>query len=383
MGSPRVAIVVRHGLNATAWRVRHARGEVSDATPYAYHLAEPSFELEWSADRAENSLAHWWRMTVRRILGFDFVHVWRNRALIARSDVVWTHTEREHLAVALLRMLAPRRYRARLIAQSVWLWDLWPGVSAPRRALFTRLLKHVDVEVVLSRVNRDAALEAVPGRRVVRLPFGTHFAEPRTAETSTAETDPPTPPRVLVVGNDRHRDWPLVAAVAKRLPEADFDVISLSEDVRAMSWPMNVQVRSVTQREILTDAYADATVVALPLRPNRHASGCTVAIEAVSAGVPVVASDTGGIDEYLADAASTLVPVGDVDGFVRGIEAAIADPPLSDPDVAARRGLSEADYVARLVAVTHALIADDAIPPAVEVFERLPADETAPEGVAR
>lgn len=367
MGSPRVAVIVRYGLNATAWRARHERGEVADRTPYAYHLAEPDFVLEWSADRPEGRLAHSWRMFVRRVLGFDFVHVWRNRAVIARSDVVWTHTEREHLAVGALRSLFPKRYSARTVAQSVWLWDMWEQMSAPRRALFSRLLRAHDVEVVLSRVNRDTSRSAVPHRDVVRVPFGTHFASPPGADDGG--TTDSTPARVLVIGNDRHRDWPLMARVARRLPDVDFDIISLSEEARAADWPSNVAVRSISQREILENAYADATAVAIPLRANLHASGCTVAIEAVSAGLPVVATDTGGIDEYLEDSGAALVPVGDEDAFATALSAAIRSSVRPDPAVASRRGLSAADYVARLALLTHSLLASEQIPTDVERFE--------------
>ncbi|GAA0493083.1 glycosyltransferase [Microbacterium aurantiacum] len=362
-----MAVIVRYGLNATAWRARHERGEVADETPYAYHLAEPDLTLEWSVDRPEGRLAHSWRMFVRRVLGFDFVHVWRNRAIIARSDVVWTHTEREHLAVGALKALFPRRYRALTVAQSVWLWDMWAQMSAPRRALFARLLRAQDVEVVLSRVNRDTSSTALPGRRVVRVPFGTHFAS--QPDPGDDRPSGQTPARVLVIGNDRHRDWPLMARVARRLPDMDFDIISLSEEARGAHWPTNVAVRSIPQREILEHAYTEATVVALPLRPNLHASGCTVAIEAISAGLPVVATDTGGIDEYLEGSGAALVPVGDEDAFVSALASASRATARPDHSVASRRGLSGADYVARLALITHALLANEQIPPDVERFE--------------
>ena len=96
----RVAIIVRFGLNPRRWADRHALGEVVDETPYAYHLAERWFAVDWSNDHEESSAARWWRMSIRRVLGFDFVHVWRNRRIIRTADAVWTHTEREHLAVA-------------------------------------------------------------------------------------------------------------------------------------------------------------------------------------------------------------------------------------------------------------------------------------------
>ena len=337
-----------------------------DETPYAYHLAEQWFTVEWSDDRPENRIARWWRMSMRHFLGFDFVHVWRNRRVIQRADAVWTHTEREHLAVALLKTLAPRRYRATSIAQSVWLWDLWPNVSRARAAFFRRLLKRHAVEVVLSRVNRDASRAAVPGRTVVRVPFGTHFAP-----ASPDGVVPSAPPRVLVIGNDRHRDWNMLAAVTELVPEAQFDLISLSEHVHARQWASHVTVRSATQPEVLA-AYAASTVVALPLLPNRHASGCTVAIEAISAGIPIVASDAGGIDEYVTGADAELVPVGDAAAFAAAIRRRLTgERGGAAVPSAADRGLSERDYIARLALLTQATLAGTAIDPAVEAFARV------------
>ncbi|MET0781284.1 MAG: glycosyltransferase [Microbacterium sp.] len=362
----RIAIIVRFGLDPRQWAQRHARGELVDQTPYAYHHAEEWFAVDWSQDHAEGRAARWWRTAVRRLLGFDFVHVWRNRRIIEQADAIWTHTEREHLAVALLKALGPRRYRAVSIAQSVWLWDLWPNMSGLRSSLFRRLLRRHAVEVVLSRVNRDASRAAVPGRVVVRVPFGTHFAAPAGSDAT-----PAAPPRVLVVGNDRHRDWGLLAEVTSLVPELDFDIISLSEDARSRQWPRNVELRSVSQTQVLA-AYAESTLVALPLRENRHASGCTVAIECISAGIPLVVSDAGGIDEYVRGADAELVPIGDAGAFADALRRRVVASSARVTSSAADRGLSERDYVARLALLTSALLDGMPIPPSVEAFERVP-----------
>lgn len=368
MGQLRVAVVLRHGLSQAGWRARHSAGEVVDETPYAYHLAEGDVSLVWCLDHPESAVGRRWRHLVRRILGFDLVHAWRNRGIIQSADAVWTHTEREHLAVALLKWFNPRRYRARSIAQTVWLWDHWHEFSAVRRAFYGHLLHQHDVELVLSRVNRDISRQALPGRLVARIPFGTHLAEPAVADELRTEA-----PVVLVVGNDRHRDWRLMADVAAFVPDARFDIITLSEVPRNLAWPTNAAIRGTSQRGILYGAYAQASVVAIPLHQNSHASGCTVAIEGVSAGVPVVATDTGGIDEYLEGSTATLVPIGDTEAFVSALRAHLdTGIKAADHTVAARRGLSQHDYVARLVAVTQAVVQGRTLDPAVETFTQMP-----------
>lgn len=370
MSRPRVAVILRYGLAPSDWRARHAAGEVRSETPYGYHHAEADVDLLWSDDHDEGDLTRRWRLLLKRALGFDLVHVWRNRSLIRRADIVWTHTEREHLGVALLKALAPRRYRARSIAQSVWLWDSWEGMSALRRRLFTRLLGRHDVEVVLSRVNLTTSRAGAPDRTVIRVPFGSHFA------TGGRSGGPlPSPPRVLVIGNDRHRDWDAMARVAALVPEAQFDIVSRSDDARVVNWPANAALREMTQAELIESAYRDATVVAIPLRDNQHASGCTVAIEAVSAGVPVVATDVGGIDEYLADAPASLVPIGDIDAFADAIRLHSTSE-RGDGAIATARGLSESDYVSRLVLLTQCVLEGRAIDARAERFERFPTAET-------
>ncbi len=364
----RVAIVLRYGLSRSVWQARHAAGEVVDETPYGYHLAEGDVSLTWCEDHAESVLAAQWRRFVRRVLGFDLVHVWRNRRVIRAADAVWTHTEREHLGVALLKWLRPRRYPAHTIAQTVWLWDNWRHLSGARKALYRRLLRQHDVELLLSRVNRDISRQEVPGRLVARIPFGTHLAGPAAAQATRTGV-----PRVLVVGNDRHRDWRLMAEVAGLLPEAQFDIVTLADFPRALDWPSNAEIRSISQSEILRGAYAEASAVAIPLHANNHASGCTVAIEGVSAGVPVVATDTGGIDEYLDGATATLVPIGDSQAFASALRAYLdAGTKATDHSVASRRGLSQHDYVARLVAVTRDVVEDRPLDPAVEAFAPMP-----------
>lgn len=367
MAKPRVAVILRYGLNPGAWLARHDAGEVVDRAPYGYDRAEQWFELSWSRDHPEGPVRRTVRTGLRRLLGFDLVHVWRNRRIIRHADAVWTHTEREHLAVAALKALRPRAYRAISIAQSVWLWDRWQEAGALRRALYARLLRRHAVELTLSRENRDASRRLVPGRDVRRIPFGTHPASGAGPEHVRAD-----PPVVLTVGNDRHRDWGLLLDVTRRMPDVRFDVVTRAEDVRARDWPANVTVRSATQTELLARAYAEASVVAIPLRPNLHASGCTVAIEAMSARVPIVATGAGGIQEYLAGTGAAIVAVGDGVGFERALRSALATRARGPARPEVARGLTEDDYVRRLAAITLALREGRPVPAAVEAFAAVP-----------
>ena len=104
---------------------------------YGYHHAESDeFRLTYSQDAREGKPVRLLRRALKALLGFDFIHTWRNRAEMLRSDVIWTHTEQEWLSAALMLLLSGRKAGAGasplLLAQSVWLLDKWPsyGIAA-------------------------------------------------------------------------------------------------------------------------------------------------------------------------------------------------------------------------------------------------------------
>lgn len=364
MGKSRVVIVLRKGLDPAEWFARFQRGETWDRTPYGYEIAEHDFDLSWTIDHHESWGGQLARAGLRSVLGFDLVHLWRNRKALQSADAIWTHTEREHLAVAFLKWVRPRRYPARSIAQSVWLWDAWDSYSSLRRSFYRRLLAQHDVELLLSSQNRQFSNRRVPGRTVLRVPFGTQGVGDHHVRAAVGDG------AVLAIGNDRHRDWDLLAAVARSLPDLSFVVSSLSPEVRARPWPGNVTVSSTGSARELARLYAQASVAVIPLVHNLHASGCTVAIEALSAGIPLVVSDTGGIGEYVADSGAQLVKVGDVARFGEAIRTAMT---TRAADARGRRayierGLTQADYVRRLVLITRALLSGSAIDTDVTEF---------------
>ena len=96
---PRVYVHLDHGRSLERWAARHARGEVWESSPYSYADAADQVALQFSVDRRDGRVGRFLRKGSTRILGFDLFHALGNRAGLRRADVVWTHTEREHLAV--------------------------------------------------------------------------------------------------------------------------------------------------------------------------------------------------------------------------------------------------------------------------------------------
>jgi len=138
------------------------------------------------------------------------------------------------------------------------------------------------------------------------------------------------PMRVLFVGNDVERKGlpTLVEAVAALGDEAVLDVVS-GDEIEAREF-VTVH-RSVTAgSERLRELYAEADVFALPT----HADAVPWAVlEAMAAGLPVVASGVGAIPEMLGDAGET-VPPDDPEALAAALRR------LSDPE--RRRRLGEA-----------------------------------------
>lgn len=357
MGSrKRVMILLNPAQDVREWRRSFESGARLDRTPYGYDRADQWFDLAWGETLAASRVGQLLRRWSTRWLGCDLPHAWHNRKLILEADVVWTHTEREHLAVAWLQLLTPRARKVPVVAQSVWLWDRWAGYGPVRRWLTAGLLRTHAVELVHSRLNLEDSRRAVPGRRVELVPFGSAAAASGDTPSDSVPREMPRRPLVLAVGNDADRDWGLLAAVAGLIREADFRIASRSRAARSVDWPENVTLREAGSAEELRRLYLAADVVALPLRANRHASGATVCIEALAAGRRIVANAAGGIEDYLGGE-GRLVEPGDAIGFADAVRAGIRGE-FAAPSSGAYvdRGLTQADYVGRYVLVTRALL---------------------------
>jgi glycosyltransferase involved in cell wall biosynthesis len=82
------------------------------------------------------------------------------------------------------------------------------------------------------------------------------------------------------------------------------------------------------------EAFASARMIVVP---SRAESMPYVVLEAIAAGMPVIATDVGGIPEIFGPDAGALVPPGDAAALAGAIDAALADPRRTDTYAAARR----------------------------------------------
>jgi glycosyltransferase involved in cell wall biosynthesis len=317
--SPRIFVFLGHGFGA-GW----ARGElpgINDAMPYGYHhVNDEGCIVAYSQDGAEGRILCLMRMGLRRSLGFDLIHAWRNCRGLRNADVVWTHTELESLAALALMRLSPAASRPRIIAQSVWLFGRWTEFSRLTCWLYRRLLSGADLLTVQCGANRDAAERLLPGARLSVVPYGIDLQKIVPACTRMAHS----PLRILSLGRDMHRDWEtLVAATSGR---AEFEVRIGARKIsrKLLMHSDNLTLVRPTSAQ-LADLYQWADLVVLPLKPNLHVSGITVVSEAALFGVPVVCTRAGGLEEYFDDQCVSYVPAGDHLAMRRAITELAAD----------------------------------------------------------
>ncbi|GBH23718.1 glycosyltransferase [Burkholderia vietnamiensis] len=291
---------------------------------YGYHHAESDeFRLSYSQDRRENRVAGVARRALKAAPGFDVVHAWRNRGALLNADVIWTHTEQEHLAAALILKLAGAQgKRPLLLAQSVWLFDKWSSFGAPRRWLYRKLVARADVLTTPARDNAQLC-RRYPGRDATFVYYGLNTQDFPPIEP--VQWQPGRPLRLAAIGNDRDRDWRTFLAAFGG--DARYDVRLATRRRVPREWHApNVQIGSASGRAKQHELYAWADVIVVPLRPNFHASGITGMLAAAAVGKPMIVSDVGGLGDYFPHDTAAYVPAFDAQAMRQAADRFVADP---------------------------------------------------------
>ena len=198
----------------------------------------------------------------------------------------------------------------------------------------------------MSRWARDQAIASHPGcaERLHVVGWG-----PCGVDLSNEEIpEDVRQPIVLHVSNDFTRkgvDFLIQTAelVRSRLPAARFVVVGRdnSFDTRAVSETVSF-VGRISNRDELSRYFRAASVFLLPHRFDRSPH---VLVEAMSAGLPLVASAQGGAIELIENVGTGfLVPVGDVEGYADAIERLLVDRAKRAQMGAAARQLMRRSY---------------------------------------
>jgi hypothetical protein len=221
-----VFVLVAHGFGAESWNERWRNGKIiglNEPFAYGYHRASSDrLTVIYSEDRNENIVQKGFRLGLRFILGFDILHALRHRDAIIKADAVWTHTESQSLAVAAVLYNVPKPERPVLIFQSVWLMDRWTSMGRLRRMTYKKLLSIADILSFHSDINQRMAQEIFIANRCEKILFGINADMP----CAPKERPPASKLKMIAPGNDRHRDWPTLAAAIRDMPNVDLTIIS-------------------------------------------------------------------------------------------------------------------------------------------------------------
>jgi glycosyltransferase involved in cell wall biosynthesis len=278
---------------------------VNTYLPYGYHYAQgQGWSVACSEDGQEGPVAKLMRRILGRILGFDLVHAWRNRDALRSADVVWTHTEREHLAASLILSLS-RPPAPKLLAQCVWLFDGWGNLSTAKRALYRYLLRYADI--ITTQSPEDL--------KVARTLFPTHLTACVLSGGAVEWMSQPReetihhPVRLAALGNDMHRDWSTLLRAFGGRGEYELAIASRQLTQRWLRNAPNIRLVKAQTEADIRQLYQWADIVVVPLKHNRHASGITGVFEGTISGLPVVATDTGGLRAYFSEDEIAYVPL--------------------------------------------------------------------------
>jgi glycosyltransferase involved in cell wall biosynthesis len=291
---------------------------------YGYHHAESDeFQLSYSQDAKESKPVRLVRRALKTLLGFDLIHTLRNRDEMLRSDVIWTHTEQEWLSAALMLLMnGKREEQPLLLAQSVWLIDKWPNYGLLRRWFYRKLIGRADLLTTLARDNAELCREYFD-RDATQLFYGLNTRDFPVQQPKAWQ--PNTPLRIAAIGNDRDRDWETLIKAVGNDPRFAVRLATRRRIPRALR-SLNVQVAPGAGLKKQRELYDWADVVVVPLRPNTHASGITVMLEAAAVGKPMVVTNVGGLEDYFSARAAAYVPPFDADALREALLGLIASP---------------------------------------------------------
>ena len=325
---------------------------------YGYHHAESDeFQLSYSQDTPESKPVRLVRRALKTLLGFDLIHTLRNRDEMLRSDVIWTHTEHEWLSAALMLLMnGKRENQPLLIAQSVWLIDKWPSYGLLRRWFYRKLMARADLLTTLARDNAELCRDYFD-RDATQLFYGLNTRD--FPVQPPKQWQPDTPLRIAAIGNDRDRDWETLIKAVGNDPRFAVRLATRRRIPRSLR-SLNVDVAPAAGLKKQRELYDWADVIVVPLRPNTHASGITVMLEAAAVGKPMVVTNVGGLQDYFSARAAAYVPPFDTDALRNALLGLMTSPEAALQQAqAAATELVSRDHTTQHYAQQHVKITRD------------------------
>ncbi len=165
------------------------------------------------------------------------------------------------------------------------------------RHIYKRLLRNFSRSVFLGEGEILYARRLFPGLRtkmeLLNFPVDTSF----WYKKGDIEED-----YILFIGNDRNRDFDLLAQIARLMPMNQFRFIT--DRMNGYNLPSNAKIirgdwkRMYLSDEDIRDQISNCKTVILPLKESKQPSGQSVALQAMACGKSVIISRTSGFWNY-------------------------------------------------------------------------------------
>lgn len=343
MPRPKAYVALYHGIDAAHWRQQYEAGVAdsgiaTDLTPYGFHRAEQyGFDVVFAQD-APPARRGIMALFLTRFLGFDILHAWDNRRRVAGADIVWTMTEGEGFAIALLFFLrvVPRKP---IVNNVVWLLNDWGKGYWYKRKIYKFLARYMLMTVHSSRCLTVARHE-FPRIRSELMYFGVNsdVIAPRPRHEAT----PGRPLSLVSMGSDKTRDWKTLLDAFGNHPNVLLTLVCWRLSESDIAQYNNVRLLRITNRTDFVACYYAADIALVTMVENIF-SGITSALDAAAAGVPLIATRTGGILTYFTEDEVCFVPAGDVQALRNAVTGTSAEARREKADRALRR-FRENDY---------------------------------------
>ena len=307
-------------LDVEEYRLRNARGEIPDRTPYGLHRIGDEGDVVTFRRPAHGPVAYVSRKVRNRLRAYEAVTAVTGSVQRRGADVVLCMDERTGLPALLT---TPRRP---VVSGIGWLErpELLP--SAHRLAA-TRGLRRAAGLFTQSPGLVPILREhwGVDPDRVHQVTLG---IDPEFYSQQPWEGRDPGGVTVTSVGDDRNRDHPTLVGAVERVRAAGQPAwLELATTLPVTLAPDAGVVHARRMNAAMRGLYQRSTVVAIALRPNPVGAGLTVALEGLASGRPVVATNNPGMETYV-DHGRTglLVPPDDPAAMADAIGSLLADP---------------------------------------------------------
>lgn len=256
-----------------------------------------------------------------------------------RPDIVHLHTERPEAAWAIASAASPfvRSVPTLRTIHNTTLWPSWKAVGHwAERKLGTRPAVGVSTAALagLDALRTSAGLQPLPdGSRHLVL---NGIASP--PQRTPGRGQPNEAVKALFAGRLEHQKGAdLIPAIWDRVRQAgsanaSLTVVgdgSLAPDIDSYAAAIGASIRRLPPLYGIASRLKDFDVL---LMPSRFEGLPLLAVEALMAGLPVVAFDSPGIREVFPPGYPLLAPTGDVDAIARLLAEQIAAPALPDRD---------------------------------------------------